>query len=367
MNRFRVFQATVFVFIAAIGLLILKPDFFRVASTRHHVLDKAGVVPRRDLPHFEEYMNWIMRESGVDVRFVFLPDTGNKSIEMLAADLMDEMQIGRRAGRERGILLLYDVKDQRLKVEVGYGLEAWFPDAFVEHVVEDHARMYFSSGDASLGLRLMLRLLQNRIREAVIGDQFDPRVLAKVPSLNHLSGGAGVSAMVGLGDHATGTPKAKIVDRATFTSGKSPTEVYYHYLDWLSRWPLSPYVDLFTPGSRTYLASLHISPVYAEFMLLSEYGKQFKIVKRDDMALLYFTNTPFVSPHFFVRQNGRWRMDFEAEVLDTREHVGGEYTWSYSGRNDKYTLTFADLLTTIKGYRRLRDGDNRALVIRGSY
>jgi hypothetical protein len=110
-----------------------------------------------------------------------------------------------------------------------------------------------------------------------------------------------------------------------------------------------------------------MSPAYAEFILLAEYGKSFEVVERDDLALLYFTGTPFVSPHFFVKQDGRWRMDMEAEVRNTRERVGGEYTWDYRGQGDKFTLTFGDLLTTLKGYRRIRNGDNRALTIRGTF
>ncbi len=334
---------------------------------RGHVLDRAGVIPPQDLPRFEQYMGWIMRESGVDVRFVFLSDIGGKSIETLAVDLMDQLQIGGRTGQERGVLLLYDMQGQRLKVEVGYGLEAWFPDAFVNYLVQDHARMFFSSGDISLGLRLMLRLLQHRIREAVMGNDFDPRALAKVRPLTHLSGGAGVSAVVGMGDGASTAPVVEPVDLLAFPAGDSPTDAYYRYLDWLSRWPLSPQVDLLTPDSRSYLASLRVSPAYAEFILLAEYGKRFQVVERDDLALLYFTDTPFVSPHFFLRQDGRWRMDLAAEVRNTHEHVGGEYTWAYYGEGDGYTHTFGDLLTTIKGYRRIRYGDNRVLTIRGSY
>ena len=330
-------------------------------------MDKAGVIPPQDLPRFDQYMSWIMRESGVDVRFVFLPGIGDKSIETAAAELMDQLQIGGRTGQERGILLLYDMHGRRLKIEVGYGLEGWFPDAFVNYLVENHARMFFSSDDLSLGLRLMLHLLQHRIREAVIGNDFDPRVLAKLEPLGHLSGGAGVSAAVGLGDGAVHVPEAAAVDPMAYPSANSPAEVYHGYLDWLSRWPLSPRVDMFTPDSRRYLASLRISPAYAEFILLAEYGKRFKIVERNDLALLYFTDTPFSSPHFFVRQEGRWRMDIEAEVRNTHEHAGGEYTWAYYGRSDQYTRAFGDLLTTIKGYRRIRDGDNRALAIRGSY
>lgn len=379
MSILRVLQATVVVLISAIGLLILKPGLFSRATaelltsgpasgtTYNHVLDKAGVIPRQDLPRFERYMSWIMRESGVDIRFVFLPEIHDRSIEKTATDLMDQLRIGGRTGRERGLLLLYDMKGRRLKIEVGYGLEAWFPDAFVKYLVEDHARMFFSSGDLSLGLRLMLRLLQNRIREAVIGNAFDPRVVAKVQALTHLSGGAGVSTTVGLGDHATDAPKARAPDPSAFQAGSSPIETYHRYLDWLSHWPRSPRVDLFTRGSRRYLASLPVSPAYAEFMLLSEYQKRFKIVERNDLALLYFTSTPFVSPHFFVRHDGHWRMDIQADVRNTREYVGGEYTWGYIGQNDEYTLTFADLLTNIKGCIRISDGDNRVLTIRGRY
>lgn len=379
MNLRRIFQALAAALIAAIALSIWKPNLFRgsttgpasstsaTATTRTHVVDQAGVIPRQDLPRFEQYMHWIMRESGVDVRFIFVPDTGGSSIEMLAVDLMDQLQIGGRVGQERGVLLLYDMQGQRLKVEVGYGLEAWFPDAFVNYLVEDHARMFFSSGDISLGLRLMLRLLQHRIREAVMGNDFDPRALEKVRPLAHLSGGAGVSAAVGIGDGADTAPTSAPVDLMVYPAGSSPADTYYRYLDWLSHWPLNPHVDLLTPDSRSYLASMRISPAYAEFILLAEYGKRFQVAERDDLALLYFTGTPFVSPHFFLRQDGLWRMNLAAEVRNTHEHVGGEYTWAYYGAGDRYTQAFGDLLTTLKGYRRIRDGDNRALTIRGSY
>jgi uncharacterized membrane protein YgcG len=378
MQSSRTLRILIVAVITAIAFFILKPAVLSGSSgstkrstqakaAHSHIMDRAGVIPAQDLPRFEQYMGWIMRESGVDVLFVFLPNTGGKPIETLAVEMMDELQIGGRTGQERGVLLLYDVQGQRLKMEVGYGLEAWFPDAFVNYMVQDHARMFFSSGDLSLGLRLMLRLLQHRIREAAIGNDFDPRVLDKVQPLSHLSGGAGVSTAIGLGDGTDAGPKAASVDPLDFPAGASPAEAYSRYLDWLSRWPTSPQVDLFTPESRSYLAAMHISPAYAEFILLAEYGKRFQVVERNGLALLYFTGTPFVSPHFFVRQDGRWRMDIAAEVRNTHEHVGGEYTWAYYGKNDNYTRTFGDLLIILKGYRRIRDGDNRELVIRGSY
>ena len=332
------------------------------------ILDRTGVIPVSDLPRFEQYLGWVMRESGVDLRFVFIPGSGGRPIETLATELMDELKIGGRTGQQRGVLLLYDLGARRLRVEVGYGLEGMFPDAFVNYLVQDHARLFFSSGDLSLGLRKMIQLLQHRIREAVLGSEFDPRVLARLAPLAHLSGGAGVSATVGFGDGAVSGPDPATDDGGSlFRAEDSPSGTYSRYLDWLSHWPLVSQADLLTPESRIYLSSFRISPAYAEFILLAEAGKPFRIVERGDLALLYFTGTPFVSPHFLVRRDGLWRMDIAAEVRNTHEHAGGEYTWAYHGSGDPYTLAFSDLLTTIKGYRRIRDGDNRALVIRGSY
>jgi uncharacterized membrane protein YgcG len=365
-------QIVIVIFVLMIGIYAFKHDVFnkkpdKSASVQayRHFIDRTGVIPSSDVPRFEQYMKWIMVESGVDMRFVFVPDTGGKSIETLAVDMMDQLQIGRSTGQERGLLLIYDMDSQRLKIEVGYGLEGWFTDAFVNYLVEDHARMFFSSGNLTWGLRHLLRLLQHRIREAVIGKDFDPRILEKIQPLAHLSGGAGVSKTAAIGDNVNHVPETGDIDPMSFPSGTSPEETYQTYLNWLSHWPASSQNDFLTPESRNYMAWFQASPAYASFILMGEYRKRFVIVERDDLALLYFTDTPFVSPHFFVRQNGQWRMDLIAEVRNTHEHVGGPLTWSYTGRDDNYTRKFKDLLFTIKGYTRFRDGDNTMLTIPG--
>lgn len=375
----------IFIVIGLLGALhAWKPELFRGARSEspsatptvakatavrkgaaqiRRVIDHAGVIPSTDLPRFEDYLGWIMRESGVDVRFMFVRGTGSQSIEAMAVDVMDRLKIGGRTGQERGVLLLYDMQGQRLKIEIGYGLEGWLPDAFVSYLVNEHARMFFASGDISLGLRLMLRLLQHRIREAVIGNDFDPRALVGARALSHMSGGAGVSASLPI----TGAPGRATTggDGAAYGAGSTPEESYRTYLQWLSLWPPPAQADLFTPASRAYLATMRLSPAYAEFILLAESGKAFHIEERGELALLVFTGTPFVSPHFFVKQGGLWRMDIAAEVRNTHEHVGGEYTWAYYGNGDPYTVAFEEKLTMIKGYRRLRDGDNRPLLIHG--
>jgi uncharacterized protein len=333
-----------------------------IAGYCHHVDDQAAFLPEEDIPRFESYMHHIRNESGVDLRFVFVKGVGKRSLEEAAVALVEERRIGGSTG-DRGVLLLYDVAARRLKIEVGYGLEGMFPDAFVNYLVTRHAQMFLEGGQASLGLRLLLRLLQHRIREAVLGEEFDPRVLAFFDKGRHLSGGAGVAARM---DDKPGWRRGKLPpdERARYVAGATPFATYTAYLNWLNQPVRDADVDFLTAGSRGYLNGLPVSPAYGDMILMGEYGKGFDIVERGDLAILFFTGTPFTSPHFFVREGGKWRMDIVTEVQNTRELVGTYYTWVYTGKSDRYTKAFGDLLKpwgTIGS--RFHKGDNRPLAL----
>jgi uncharacterized protein len=121
---------------------------------------------------------------------------------------------------------------------------------------------------------------------------------------------------------------------------------------------------LFTEGSREYLKQFPLSRAFRDHILMGEYGKKFKLDVRGDRALLYFTSTPFASPHLFHRQGDVWRLDLLAELRNTKERVGGPLTWSYEGTDDPYTLAFADRFAFVSGYRRIVEGDNRPIPTR---
>jgi hypothetical protein len=329
-----------------------------------HIHDVAGVLPAADIPRFDQYMEWIQQESDIDVRLVFLPSAGNATLEQLAVAIVDQLRIGGRNREQRGVLFLFDMQAKRLKVEVGYGLEAYLPDLFVSYLVDHHARMFFERGDLTTGLHLLLRLMQFRIREAVLGDDFDPRVLEGHQIAGSLSGGAGVTTS--MTEKAQARPKLPDAERATYFAGDSVQATYTTYMRWLSQPVFDPDIDVFTGDSRRYLSGLPISPAYADYLRIGEVAKQFRITERGDLAMLVFASTPFTSPHFFIRENGKWRMDIIAEVRNTQEITGGEFTWLYRGKDDAFTQAFADLLTDIRGYRRFKEGDNRPLPVRKS-
>ncbi|GEM_PF-985173 len=352
--------------VVALGVWYLLWNPSGAASQRVH--DKAGVLSSGDIPRFEEYLHWIFEESDVDIQFVFVKDLGGLSLEDDAIKWMQDLKIGIRGREERGVLFLYEMTGQRLRIEIGYGLEEYFPDAFINYLMNDHTRVFFSSGDISLGLRLMLQILQYRIRSAVLGNRFDPTVLTIVRRSGYLSGGAGASTPMPLGRDLNSYFRTRLEeqDRAYFAAQESPGQTYQRYLEWLALGRFDPEATMFTEETRRYLSRLPMSRAYFDYILLKEYGKTFKVDVRGDLALLYFTDDPFIDPHFFQRQDNRWQMDLVAEVRNTRNRVGGVYTWDYGGGSDDFSKTFSDKFVNIKGYIRIVDGDNRQLPTRDS-
>lgn len=321
------------------------------------VLDPSGFIPPGDVPRFNEYLAYIRRESNIDIWLVLDQVPKDSTIESTAVSLVERLGIGRGTNSQKGLLLFFDLPSNRLKVEVGYGLEAYFPDAYISFLVERHAPLLLSAEDRSGNLRQLLGLIQARIRDAVLGGDFDPAPYQQA-GLEHLSGGAGSTS--DLRDTTRANLPALSASRR-FAAGTTPEETYAAYLALLAHEGWDPEADLFTAESRQYLRQFSLTRGYRDFILLGEYGKAWRLDARGGRALLYFTGTPFASPHFFVKEGDVWRLDLAAEVRNTKERVGGPLTWSYEGVDDEYTTTFSDLIVDVRGYRRIASGDNRPL------
>src|SRR5437016_2067405 len=236
-------------------------NYLRIMINRnHHFYDYAGVMPSRDTEKFEKYLEWIQQESDIDLRVVFVKNLGGKSIEEVAVEKIESLGIGGKTGEERGVLFLYDIAGKRLRIEVGYGLEGYFPDAFVNYLIEDHTRAFFAAGDVSVGLQLLVRLLHYRIRQAKLGYEFDPAVVNVLRSQSHLSGGAGASATVSLGQERTlylfrmGSKE----EQEYYAARPTPEATYEKYREWLMAGQYNPVLPIFTKASQDYLVKLQM-------------------------------------------------------------------------------------------------------------
>jgi hypothetical protein len=357
--------------ILAIAFLLIGPPTWWATQIRYalapvlknRVRDDAGILPKDDESRFEIFLQMIDDESGVDIRFVLVPEVRGESLEDFSTRTARELGVGRDAGR-RGLLFIYDTSAHRLRLEVGATMEPIITDAFAGYLIREHVRNFFGTGNPSLGLRTTLFIVQHRLRRAVLAFDDDPRVYQFIEDSRRLALGGGASgdmrvdrAEAFLNRQSGSSPEA----RAYFSPQPSPEAAHARFLEWLGRGGYETDVPLLTPESQRYMASLPMTRGYNDFILMSEYGQAYRVDTRGGLAMAYFTTNPLLSPHFFRRTPEGWTIDIFAELRNTRNYSGYWYTWGLVESGDDFATTFADRYLDMSGVLRVAGGDNRPL------
>jgi len=113
--------------------------------------DFAGVIS----PDYEEKMNLLARElldkTGATVTVVTLKDIGGSNIDEFTNRLYEEWGVGKK-GEDRGVMLLIALKERKVRIEVGYGLEGIIPDGLAGEIRDEAMVRFLSKGEYGLGL-----------------------------------------------------------------------------------------------------------------------------------------------------------------------------------------------------------------------
>ena len=334
------------------------------------VSDEIGLLPEGSRVRHEEMLQSLFDESGVDLRLLLVASTGGESIERYAVRRARELGIGRKSGG-RGLLAVYDSTLRILRIEVGPPLQGILPDGFVGFIVREHARAFFEGRDPELGLRLAVRILHWRIRDAQLGGEYDGSLEDYVGDVRRLATGGGASNPVEDLNERRSPIRDRVLpaDSLRFTPQPTVQAAHARFLEWLALERHVATIPLFSPRSQQYLASLPLTRAYKAGWLAMEYGKKYAVDERGDLAMLYFTGTPLVSPHFFRRTEAGWQLDLQGELMNTLEAIGGWYSWVLLDSGDEYSRVFADRWMPFDDagfgtYYRVAGGDNRRLITR---
>jgi uncharacterized membrane protein YgcG len=341
----------------------------RAADSIRSFIDEASFIPAYDAGEFEEWLHGIDKETGVDVRFLFTRDARG-SMDAYTVKRARELGVGRGV-EKRGLLLVYDVVGQRMRVEVGPGLEGVFTDAFVGYLMRQQTGRYFPGGHRVLAIKSTLWVVEERLREAALSDPDDKRPLRYVSDSTRLAQGAGattrLSVIAETGPMRPRWPSAEI--QAHFSPQPTIEGTYALYLEALRVGQMSVDLPMYAPaphsGTKRLALRFLTTPGFGRFTFSSEEGQEHTVVERGDLAIMIFTKTPLIAPHLFRRTSAGWHIDIVAEHYDTFEQVGGKYTWSMHLTGDDYSLAFADLYRKYAGDLRPTQGDNRPLPMRG--
>jgi hypothetical protein len=234
------------------------------------ITDEIEGLSFREEWHFEQLLQQVDDESGVDIQFLLVPRIDGGSLEEYSVRQARERGVGRDADR-RGLLFVYDTSGKRLRLEVGARLEGVITDAFAGHLMREHARSFFGTGNPQLGILTTIMIVQHRLREGVLGQEFDPGFVEFIRDARRLAVGGGASTGVkrdpGRADFLNRNALANQDARLHFAPQPSPAAAYERYMQWLAVGGYTTDVPLFTKRSQGYLGSLPMTQGFNDFLI----------------------------------------------------------------------------------------------------
>ena len=108
------------------------------------VSDYAGVLNPQERLQLESYLRGFRDSTSNEIAVVFFPDLQGYDIETFSGSLARKWGIG---GKENnGVLLVFFMKERKMRIEVGYGLEGVLPDALTAQIRNQYLAPAFRTG-----------------------------------------------------------------------------------------------------------------------------------------------------------------------------------------------------------------------------
>ena len=124
---------------AALGSEILpKP--------RGAVNDFAQVIPAPYARNMEDLARQVLEKTGTAIVVATLPTIGDQDPVEYANRLYGEWGIGKK-GEDKGVLILLALRERRIRIETGYGVEGILPDGLVGAILDKDVLPYLKEGD----------------------------------------------------------------------------------------------------------------------------------------------------------------------------------------------------------------------------
>ncbi|MFA6472671.1 MAG: TPM domain-containing protein, partial [Candidatus Latescibacterota bacterium] len=120
-------------------------------SPTGHVNDFAGVMKPETKQQLEGILVDLKQKTSVEVAVVTVKDMGGQELTTYAAGLMKAWGIGSKEKNE-GVLLLVALKERKMRIEVGYGMEPLITDARSGMIRDQYILPYLKKNDFDTGL-----------------------------------------------------------------------------------------------------------------------------------------------------------------------------------------------------------------------
>ena len=128
-------------------LLLAAAAGFTIPPTPdHYVTDNAGALSQATRAQLENELQAYERATGHQIVVWIGQTTGGVPLETWTGETADRWKIGRK-GHDDGAVLFLFMRDHRIRIEVGYGLESKLTDADADRIIREDITPNMKAGD----------------------------------------------------------------------------------------------------------------------------------------------------------------------------------------------------------------------------
>lgn len=132
------------------ALLLLLAAVSLPPKPAHYVTDRAGVVKNADALN-EKLANFERQTSDQILVYTDQHLPADTTIEEMGAEAMRKWGVGQK-GKDNGAILFVFIRDRKMRIEVGYGLEGSLTDAKAKWITSTLIKPEFQQGDFDRGI-----------------------------------------------------------------------------------------------------------------------------------------------------------------------------------------------------------------------
>ena len=308
------------------------------------VEDHAGLLDAAQRDRIELFHELLRQDFDIDYRMLTTEEADD--IDAYSAEVFERIGAGELSATGRGLLLVIDPAQDRVRLEVGYALEGPYPDAFIAYIEQRQMVPFFRANRVADGILSTTELIVTRAQRTARNAGFDDEAWLAG------SGGAGASTSARIGQgtapEAAGDPRA-LSDQAT------PAAILAEYFARMQDRDANPELEIYTPDTRKMLRGWVMTPAQMDNVVGTFRRCSAEATRTDPSGrravIRYPPGQRECSPWFFENIGGVWALDLT--MMQTAIRFGRTNAWRFDpGVEHPYEFAFADWTFDSNGFPR---------------
>jgi uncharacterized protein len=156
-----------------------------VPQTGDYVVDTAHVLDAKSKHEMEGWLRELEDKTGAQVKVLTVPTIDGEDFFGFVQRHYDLWKLGQKK-KDNGALIVLAVKEHRIRIHTGYGLEGALPDSWCGSLSRDIAQEYFKRGAYGPGLVQMTVAVANQVADDADVKLSTPQVRHHVPQSDNV-------------------------------------------------------------------------------------------------------------------------------------------------------------------------------------